>query len=205
MIKKTKYILDINSVLNLIKNVPIKWNSQLSVKSRSGNDLLDGIGSINEYKGASEKDFDKINSFFKNSDVERLLSSLEDDGYKHGRVRIMRMSPKTVYSYHMDCEPRLHFALQTNENSMLIIDDKVYRIPADGKGYWADTTKLHTAVNASLDAFRIHLVIDLLVPVKKEGNNYILLNKKMSQEEFNVWLREVKPPTEPIRQDFYFV
>ena len=205
MLKTTKYKLDLNNILKLLDLIPVAWETQLSVKSRSGNDFFDGIGSINDYHNINEKDFNKINEFFLNTDIERILNELKQDGYDHGRVRLMKMKPKTVYSYHMDCEPRLHFALQTNPNAMMIVDDKVIRIPADGIGYWVDTTKLHTALNASKDEIRIHLVIDLIIPVKKINNNYLVLNKELNQQEFNDWLIETKPITEPIRQDYYFV
>lgn len=205
MFQKTKYKLDIESILTLLNNVPITWQDQLSVKSRNGTDLLDGIGSINDYNNVDEHDFDKINDFFLNTDIHNLLNEIEKDGYSHGRVRIMRMKPKTVYSYHMDCEPRLHFALKTNHSAMMIVDDTVFRIPKDGHGYWVDTTKYHTALNASKNEDRIHLVIDLLIPVKKLGDKFFLLNKEYTQEEFDNWLLETKPPTEPKRMDYYFI
>ena len=40
---------------------------------------------------------------------------------------------------------------------MFIIDDMVYRYPADGRHHLIDTTKMHTAINASTEE-RIHLV-----------------------------------------------
>lgn len=205
MMKKTKYQLNILDSLKLLESIPVEWDSQLSVKSRTGNDFFDGIGSINDYKNVHETDFDKINEFFLNTDIERILNELKQDGYDHGRVRLMKMKPKSVYSYHMDCEPRLHFALQTNPNAMMIVDDNVIRIPSDGFGYWVDTTKYHTALNASKDEIRIHLVIDLLIPVKQINGKYIVLNKELTQQEFENWLIETKPITEPARQDYYFI
>lgn len=204
----TKYNLDVNEILSMLDSVPVEWKDQLAVTSRSGNDLLDGIGSINEYPATEERDFCKLNSFFKGSSIEKVLNSLYADGYSHGRVRIMRMGPKSTYTYHMDCETRLHFALKTTPKAMFIIDDEVFRVPADGQGYIINTTSLHTAVNASLES-RIHIVFDLLIPVSKAtspaGITYHLLNKSLNQDEFNAWLIETKPHTEPQRQDFYFV
>lgn len=206
-LETTKYRLDIQSTLDLLKKVPVDWNNQLAVTSRNGEDLLDGIGSIRDYPANTERDFSVLNSYFKGSDIERLLNQLYQDGYSHGRVRIMRLYSKSVYSYHMDCEPRLHFALKTNPSSMFIIDDEVFRVPSDGKGYLMNTTLLHTALNCA-ETERIHLVIDLLIPVtrihKFYNTEYKLLNKTLTQFEFDKWLIETKPHTEPKRMDYYF-
>ena len=207
-IEKTAYTLDIESTLKLLESVPINWKNQLCVTSRTGNDLLDGVGSINDYSDSNERDFNKLNSFFKNTDIERLLSSISQSGYSYGRVRLMKLNPKTTYSYHMDTETRLHFALDTNQDNMFIIDDEVFRIPSDGFGYHMDTTKYHTAINCS-NSIRIHLVIDLLIPVVKikelYDTSYFLLNRRLTQKEFNDWLIETKPMTETERMDYYFI
>lgn len=73
------------------------------------------------------------------------------------RARVMRMRPKTCYTYHQDWTKRMHIPLVTNPNCFLIVDDQVLRYPADGDSYIVDTTKMHTAVNASLED-RIHIV-----------------------------------------------
>lgn len=204
----TNYTLNTAEILSMLDSVPVIWTDQLAVTSRTGDNLLDGIGSINDYPANTERDFCKLNNFFKGSSIEDLLNNLYANGYSHGRVRIMRMKPKSVYTYHMDCEPRLHFALKTNPKAMFIIDDEVFRVPADGRGYLLDTTVPHTAVNASLEE-RIHIVFDLLIPVTKIITDniitYRLLNNSLTQDEFDQWLVETKPPTEPSRMDYYFV
>ena len=73
------------------------------------------------------------------------------------RTRIMRLNPYQCYSYHIDPTQRMHIPLITNENCFMIIEDKLYRYPADGNHYLVDTTKIHTFVNASLED-RIHIV-----------------------------------------------
>jgi hypothetical protein len=73
------------------------------------------------------------------------------------RTRILKLNPKTCYSYHVDREQRIHIPIVTNENNFFIIDDEVKRLPADGNHYLLDTTKPHTFVNASFDD-RIHIV-----------------------------------------------
>ena len=73
------------------------------------------------------------------------------------RTRLMALKPYQCYSYHVDPTKRIHIPLITNPNCFMIIDDILYRYPADGNYYLADTTKVHTFVNASTE-HRIHIV-----------------------------------------------
>lgn len=73
------------------------------------------------------------------------------------RSRVMKMKPKTCYSYHIDATKRIHIPLITNENCFFVIEDEIVRLPANGNSYVIDTTKKHTFVNASFEE-RIHLV-----------------------------------------------
>lgn len=73
------------------------------------------------------------------------------------RTRVMKLKPKTCYSYHRDMTMRIHIPLITNSGCMLIVNDEVKKLPADGNWYLIDTTKRHTAINASLKE-RIHIV-----------------------------------------------
>ena len=73
------------------------------------------------------------------------------------RTRIMTMSSKTCYSYHWDLSSRIHLPLIANEDCFFVIEDEVYRTPADGSVYRVDTTKKHTFVNASFEK-RIHVM-----------------------------------------------
>jgi len=78
---------------------------------------------------------------------------------KHGmvRTRVMRQSKKTCYTYHVDYTKRIHIPVYTNDNCMFIVDDQVYRLPADGSVYLVDTTVKHTAINASFEE-RTHII-----------------------------------------------
>ena len=73
------------------------------------------------------------------------------------RSRLMKMQPKTCYTYHWDPTKRMHKPLITNEDNFFIIEDELSRYPADGSYYLVDTTKKHTFVNASREN-RIHIV-----------------------------------------------
>ena len=87
-------------------------------------------------------------------DMEYTNSLIGDLGLK--RTRIMRMKPKTCLSYHYDRTWRVHVPLITNSKCFLLIDGTAYHVPADG-AYKVNTTKYHTAINASFEA-RTHLV-----------------------------------------------
>ena len=72
------------------------------------------------------------------------------------RSRLMRFSPKTCLSYHRDPSKRIHIPLYTNKHCFLLIDEKAHHLE-EGQVYLCDTTKMHTAINASFD-MRIHIV-----------------------------------------------
>tara|TARA_B110000908_G_C10133631_1_gene393400 strand:+ start:63 stop:533 length:471 start_codon:yes stop_codon:yes gene_type:complete len=73
------------------------------------------------------------------------------------RTRLMRMKPKTCYYWHNDSTKRLHIPIVTHEHCFLLVDGVQTHLPATGQAYVVDTTKMHTAFNASkID--RIHIV-----------------------------------------------
>lgn len=76
---------------------------------------------------------------------------------KFFRTRVMKMKPKTCYSYHTDLTIKVHIPLITNNDCFFLIEDEVFRLPADGNHYVVDTRKRHTFVNASFEE-RIHIV-----------------------------------------------
>ena len=143
-------IIDIERILLELETLP-EYDDQISIQSVKGNkDHLNGTGRIHDLQ-YKEKDF-----------IEPLFPELKYTNevmteLKMFRTRVMRMKPKTCYSYHVDPTKRIHIPLITNDKCFMIIDDVVYRYPADGNYYIADTTKIHTFVNASFET-RIHLV-----------------------------------------------
>lgn len=73
------------------------------------------------------------------------------------RTRVMRMKRKTCYYWHKDSTKRLHIPIVTHEHCFLLVDNERLHLPATGEAYIVDTTKMHTALNASkID--RIHIV-----------------------------------------------
>ena len=143
-------MLDIKKILLELDKLPL-YESQISLQGcKIDDDPFMGIGKTKDLK---YKETEFIIPLF--PELKYINSILKD--LKMYRTRVMRMAPKTCYTYHKDYSKRIHIPLITNEKCMFIIDDKVMRYPADGNYYHLDTTKMHTAVNASLKE-RIHIV-----------------------------------------------
>ncbi len=73
------------------------------------------------------------------------------------RTRVMKMQKKTCYYWHNDVTKRLHIPVVTNPHCFLIFEDGPVHLPATGEAYVIDTTKYHSAMNASKHE-RIHIV-----------------------------------------------
>jgi len=76
------------------------------------------------------------------------------------RTRVMRMFKKTCYYWHKDITQRLHIPIVTNEHCFLVFEDGTMHLPATGKAYIIDTTRYHSAMNASKQD-RIHIIGNL--------------------------------------------
>ena len=84
------------------------------------------------------------------------INSIMDE-HKLVRTRLMRMKKKTCYYWHKDSTKRLHIAIDTHPHCFLLVDGEQFHIPADGNYHIIDTTRMHTALNASKQD-RIHIV-----------------------------------------------
>lgn len=106
-----------------------------------------------------ESDFTETTTCFRGTVFEDLLMMIKTH-YEVGRVRIMKLKPKTCLTWHQDNSARLHYPFLTNEGCKMIIDDEVRHMPANT--WWhTETTKFHTAINASRES-RLHVVAVLL-------------------------------------------
>ena len=81
--------------------------------------------------------------------------------YNLGRVRLLWKMPRTTLSWHSDPERRLHIPIVTNPGALMIIDDEVKHMPADGKVWITDNTKYHNAFNGG-EEDRVHLVATVI-------------------------------------------
>ena len=140
--------IDIQRILNELKKIPRQ--EQIMLQKVKGKDNNYGMGFLTT-KDYPENEFNVLiypELEYTNSIITELNMC---------RTRIMRMSRKSCYSYHCDPTKRIHIPLITNKNCFMVIEDEVFRYPADGNYYIVDTTKMHTFVNASKEE-RIHIV-----------------------------------------------
>ena len=153
-------MIDIERILLELEMLPT-WDKQICLQSFKGNNdpffgcKHDGRGKVASLHGSNEhnkKDEDFTELLFDMKYTNSIIKEL-----KMYRTRVMKLKYKTCYTYHRDKTKRIHIPLITNENCFIILDKEVCHYPADGNWFLVDTTKKHTAVNASWED-RIHIV-----------------------------------------------
>jgi hypothetical protein len=133
-------------------------DKQISITSMSGNNVLEGIGKISSLTG-SEKEHQTLNNVFKNTYIEHVHNTLLNN-FEVFRGRVMLLEGKKCYTYHRDPTWRLHIPVITNESSIFLIEDVVYRLSNPGQVYLVNTKLFHSAINMKLED-RVHLVYGL--------------------------------------------
>ena len=115
---------------------------------------------VNNVELVSEQAFTELNAEF----PEYTKTVLTRLGITLGRVRYMRLAPKTGLSVHADNSVRYHLVLRTNPHAYIAqtmrgpIGAVCYHMPADTHFYKVDTTLEHFVYNGG-STDRIHLVI----------------------------------------------
>lgn len=175
-IKKLDITADIDLVHDVLDTIltMTAWGNEnqigLSHRTVIEKDIWkDCVGSLYDQESgldiANETEFTQLNT----NVPDYLKSKLEElaisENIKIGRVRFMRLMPKTGLSVHADTSVRYHFVLKTNANSYIAhafnagnVSALCFHIPADGQFYKVDTTKHHFVYNGGKEP-RIHLVI----------------------------------------------
>jgi hypothetical protein len=77
--------------------------------------------------------------------------------FKLHRTRLMIQEPRSVLTYHKDWTQRIHLPIDTHEDCMMLLRDKAYHLE-EGKIYFTNTTKRHTAFNCHNFIRRLHIV-----------------------------------------------
>jgi hypothetical protein len=148
-----------------------KFLGHNQISLRESTDWFDGIGSLYDYDQkkfvATTEQYDVPCKKLVGTYLEKVISKVEEvakqDGVKIGRIRVMRIAPKTCYSLHIDPEEfRYHIPLETSYQSFFVVDTNVVRMPTVGRLYRFKTNSEHTAVNASFKV-RLHIVFDTYV------------------------------------------
>lgn len=142
----------------------------LNHRENCSNLWLDAAGGYNDNQvNKKESDFNVWNDKIPTNFVNLIKSVTKENKVNYGRVRIMRLMPKTGLSYHFDTEKRIHLAITTNPGCFIFsksdegseFQTQGYHIPADGNFYMVDTTMPHFVYNAGRTE-RVHLVINCL-------------------------------------------
>lgn len=140
----------------------------LTYRPGSPQPWFDASGSLYDKEQQSfigqESDFTEWNNV--GSYTKSVIETLgEKFNTKFGRIRYMRLMPKTGLSVHPDFEQRYHFVLTTNKYAYFgdstedqDIKAKCYHVPSDGHFYKVDTTREHFVFNGGWEP-RIHLVL----------------------------------------------
>lgn len=150
--------------------------NQIGLKYRPGAEDVwhDAAGSLYDRERkimlGRESDFTQWNTV--SEYLRTQISTLSEQyNFVSGRVRFMRLLPKTGLSVHADAEFRYHFVLKTNPysyisgpynmthtNSDLPSKFATYHLPCDGCWYKVDTRQQHWVYNGGQEE-RIHLVV----------------------------------------------
>lgn len=140
---------DLDKILHELQTLP-EYETQISLQGLTPDaDPFSGIGKANNLSGDENK------FIYKLFDIPYINNILDELGMF--RTRVLRMRPKTCYTYHRDYTPRIHIPVITNPKCFMVLETHIEWYPADGNYYKIDTTKYHTFVNASLED-RIHIV-----------------------------------------------
>ncbi len=137
------------------------WHvNQLSLTSHSGKDDWEcSIGKMEDLE-YPEHLYRRINKYFKNSSIEKLIFEYPE----YYRWRLMKIDPRSIYTIHKDGrgDPnnrnlRLHIPIITNDKAYLMFFkepptdsstvDVTYHNLKVGNIYEINTTNYHTAVN----------------------------------------------------------
>lgn len=115
-----------------------------------------------------ESEFNIIHPLLQGSYTEEVCKIVAErakhDGVKLGRIRFLGLNPKSCYSWHKDPDNvRYHIPLKTFVEAFFVVDEGVYRMPNAGQVYTIASAKWHTAVNASFNKRRTHLVFDTYI------------------------------------------
>jgi hypothetical protein len=165
LVAKVKLDLDVEALraatAELIGRRPLVHEStkQLSLQLRKGSDNPWYESCYKDRDIAPDTEYDTLNPELENTYFNQVFAAFPFPVF---RARLMALTAGRCYSVHHDQTPRFHIAIETSKHAPFVFVDRnqVFRVPADGNGYWVDTREEHTAMNGGADQ-RIHLVVGL--------------------------------------------
>ena len=158
MIKEISYDIDVEKIREELKAIPDPMRQTCLQGVEGSSDPYLGIGvsgSKNAWERERNDDYRLTDFKFPLFDMPYTNGLIEKLGMFH--TRYMYLKPKTCYSYHRDRTKRIHIVVTTNEDCWLVVEEQIYHLPINDSYYIVDTTKMHTAINASTHG-RIHIV-----------------------------------------------
>jgi hypothetical protein len=181
-IKKLNLIADLEKMKTDLNFVLSKsdWSidNQIGLSYRKGANNLwkDCVGSLwdreNNIELEKEEEFTEINPEAPEYTMQVLNKLASTEGFKLGRIRYMRLLPKTGLTVHSDSSVRYHYVIETNEHSYIyhtskntgLIKTIGYHLPNDSYFYKINTLQEHYVYNGG-SVPRVHIVI---CPITKE-------------------------------------
>lgn len=143
----TDYRLGIGSLVKEWDNNVVSENGYITSIAEKENQL-------------KEEQFTVLCEQFKGTIIQSIYNELTSK-YKVGRVRLMRLKPKTCLTWHEDTSDRIHYPVQTFKGCRMVIEDEVAMLDSDHWWYVKTKGNKHTVFNGSLDD-RIHIVASVL-------------------------------------------
>ena len=156
--KEIKSELDIERILLELSILP-EFKKQICLQGVEGsNDYFLGCGvDGNQNSWERKQRHNHRTDEFKHPlfDLPYVNQFIKEHDMTH--TRVMKLLPRTCYSYHKDRTKRIHIPVTTNEHCWVVVNEEMSHLPADGSDFVVDTTQMHTAVNASSEE-RIHIL-----------------------------------------------
>jgi len=107
-----------------------------------------------------EEEFTQLCDCFRKTEFQKIYDFILSKYKKVGRIRLMKLDPRSCLSWHKDDSMRLHYVLSTDIGAYIIVENELNYLKKDN-WYIVNTKKYHTAMNSSLKS-RIHLVACIL-------------------------------------------
>lgn len=153
--------VSISELMPLLKpTIELMKKEGLTQYGFTGRVLTDGEIDYGEGKTRSRAKLSDWHHWRPGFEDRQLLSFLKEySNYQIGRIRLMKIPPRTCYSWHRDLTPRLHIPLITNSTAFMIVKEQSKHLTY-GKLWWVDTTRYHTAMNCA-EVDRWHLIYEV--------------------------------------------